>query len=730
MNECEYKTIDDLWAKFMTFLSQFEAALINELSDDSNILENEEFQSEFKRIETNEDRFRFVFDRPEIRDFLRQHLERTMDRLNNSRRIGLMENNYNRTETTGEVLDVGNVNPIAENMNDIQRLNADGKWENIAPAITSLSRISKLSIYKNRLHTEDGETLSLRCSECILLTGFVAKTITESNEKIPNSVKGIKIEQRNADITFKAEQLFERYDLLFIDSPFSFVFLKEEAKHHCYHCMSEFTAEKKVKHHACLGCKSANFCSIECQEIAWSQYHQYECSFMCELQKWPVVHLAFRILMRVGIDEALKIAKSMPEANVTRTIPRFDLKPNSYKTILQLKDHSRDFNPRTNFMITLITIYFMLYLSEEASFIEVESVEFFTIGGLIIRHIQQLFTCSMQIRGALYFNRSTPCAKVMADLLDFRNPLGIGIYPIVSWIKHSCSPNAKIFFDGVNVVVRAIRNIREDDEITICYLGSMDHQHEETNKRKHYLSSVYRFICVCEGCKGELVNEHSKLVCPKCKGPVTTNDVFERNAQCLFCKSINEMDVKKITEYVSTVLGQLPRSINVGLSDIIDTLMQIENVDKCLMTAYYFPYNCNLYRLKNILISCYIKKQAYFDASRHLECVSKVTQALFGECSLEYALQLCDLIEVELNSLRSLHFWQMWQKFDVREKVFLHIELAVALLQKLERQLCNDPICSKLKCILIHLNKRQQMLVFPRFILEFFVPLFIRQFIS
>jgi SET and MYND domain-containing protein len=44
-------------------------------------------------------------------------------------------------------------------------------------------------------------------------------------------------------------------------------------------------------------------------------------------------------------------------------------------------------------------------------------------------------------------------------------PLGTGLYPVISIINHSCSPNAVLHFDGKHAVVRALENINKGTEV-------------------------------------------------------------------------------------------------------------------------------------------------------------------------------------------------------------------------------------------------------------------------
>ena len=47
--------------------------------------------------------------------------------------------------------------------------------------------------------------------------------------------------------------------------------------------------------------------------------------------------------------------------------------------------------------------------------------------------------------------------------------IAIGVYPLVYLINHRCSPNAIFVFDGLTLILRSIKPIHKNEEISVVY---------------------------------------------------------------------------------------------------------------------------------------------------------------------------------------------------------------------------------------------------------------------
>ena len=86
------------------------------------------------------------------------------------------------------------------------------------------------------------------------------------------------------------------------------------------------------------------------------------------------------------------------------------------------------------------------------------------------------------------------------------NEIGVSIYVLESVFDHSCDPNAAPVFDGIDLEIRALRDISSSEKITISYLDLK----ASREARQKTLEEQYYFTCSCPKCVNN--NEEGKFL--------------------------------------------------------------------------------------------------------------------------------------------------------------------------------------------------------------------------
>ncbi|CAG8442552.1 2331_t:CDS:10 [Diversispora eburnea] len=80
---------------------------------------------------------------------------------------------------------------------------------------------------------------------------------------------------------------------------------------------------------------------------------------------------------------------------------------------------------------------------------------------------------------------------------------GEGVYPIGSFINHSCRPNSIVMYEGEKQIIKSIEDIDEEEEITISYV---DAAVMNRKSRQNLLKEKYFFSCQCSRCLVDFIN--------------------------------------------------------------------------------------------------------------------------------------------------------------------------------------------------------------------------------
>ncbi|XP_074078949.1 histone-lysine N-methyltransferase SMYD3 isoform X2 [Macrotis lagotis] len=240
-------------------------------------------------------------------------------------------------------------------------------------------------------------------------------------------------------------------ELLYQSEPLAYTVCRGSRGLVCERCLC-----RKEKLLRCSQCKIARYCGSECQKQAW-QDHKRECK--CLKSSEPKIPPdSVRLLGKV-VFKLLRESSCASE----KLYSFFDLESNIKNLSEEKKDGLRH-----------LAVTLQLYLKEE------------------IPDTSQLPSA---------FDIFESFAKVICNGFTISNgemqEVGVGLYPSMSLLNHSCDPNCVIVFEGPNLFLRAVRNIQLGEELTICYLDVL----MPTVERQKQLKEQYCFDCDCPLCQ-------------------------------------------------------------------------------------------------------------------------------------------------------------------------------------------------------------------------------------
>ncbi|KAK7913349.1 hypothetical protein WMY93_013560 [Mugilogobius chulae] len=229
----------------------------------------------------------------------------------------------------------------------------------------------------------------------------------------------------------------------------------KRARSACHHCFSRHEALLR-----CSQCKMARYCNITCQKQAWP-VHKSECKCLRSiLPRIPTdsVRLAARIIFALCAS---------PKGNSEELY-----------TLEEHESHLSSLSEQKKEGLSQLASMLQLYLQQE------------------IPSLEQAWSSlppSCQDPLSLMGKVTCNCFTVSDGELQ---EIGVGLYPSLSLLNHDCGPNCVMVFEGTKLQLRAVKEIKLGDELTVSYIDSL----ELTEDRQKQLEEQYHFTCTCQRC--------------------------------------------------------------------------------------------------------------------------------------------------------------------------------------------------------------------------------------
>ncbi|NXA20738.1 SMYD4 protein, partial [Ibidorhyncha struthersii] len=455
---------------------------------------------------------------------------------------------------------------------------------------------------------------------------------------------------------------------------------------YCHRCLRQLLASVP-----CRGCSYAKYCSQNCADVAWEQYHRTECSLGPLLLTLGIFcHVALRTVLLAGFAEVSRLVEwshdnykdlHNPEATCkhrseapdtitdTRGIPGCNDNgqyQSSYQAVFHLLPHAEKHSPEHKFLCMLSVVAICKELQEaglEAAVLNRESSEPWskpetcekTLGELspelkimaeaMLRHVLQL-QCNAQAITVMQESVSGDGAVVNKKPVR----LATAFFPVLSLLNHSCCPNISLSFSGTAATVRASQSIPSGQEIFHCY---GPHRCRMKVAERQQLLSQYFFECRCAACLDELESDVKSVVsvrnsfcCPSCRASMQVGED-------MLCCSNEACAISVSRESLSRRLQDLQQQIKRALELLNDRKADraIKMLLKCQMDAGNFlsPEHLLMGEMEDHLAQVYASLGKWQEAARHLQRSIEIVEMHHGPSSVEIGHELFKLAQILFN---------------------------------------------------------------------------------
>ncbi|NXM50269.1 SMYD4 protein, partial [Gymnorhina tibicen] len=455
---------------------------------------------------------------------------------------------------------------------------------------------------------------------------------------------------------------------------------------YCHRCLRQLLASVP-----CQGCSYAKYCSQDCADVAWQQYHRTECSLGALLLTLGVFcHVALRTVLLAGFAEVSRLVgwshggdkdlqnpgarckplSEAPDAGAgTRGIPGCDGSgryQSSYQALFHLLPHTEQHSPEHKFLCTLSVVALCKQLQAaglEAAVLNQESPqewsepktcektsdelspELKTVAEAMLRHVLQL-QCNAQ--AITVMQELGPGDGAVVNKKPVR--LATAFFPVLSLLNHSCCPNTSVSFSGTAATVRASQPIPSGQEVLHCY---GPHRCRMRVAERQQLLSQYFFECRCQACLEELesgvksvVSIRNSFCCPKCRAQM-------QGEEDTLCCSNEACATSASRENLSCRLQDLQQQIKkaLGLLRVGKADQAIKMLLKCQMDAGNFlsPEHLLMGEVEDHLAQVYATVGKWQEAARHLKRSIEIVEMHHGPSSVETGHELFKLAQILFN---------------------------------------------------------------------------------
>ncbi|XP_049295485.1 SET and MYND domain-containing protein 4 [Anopheles funestus] len=253
----------------------------------------------------------------------------------------------------------------------------------------------------------------------------------------------------------------------------------------------------------CERCTVAMYCTAECMDKAYKQYHRVECPIIRNMwrifTKLPVLSLRVVITAIYSFDYNLQAMEEHLGELDKKKVNAFTMdwtKATSrdvYDTVHVLETNANARDSKDRMLRVFFTTIISKLLMEHTDLGIICGLDFDLsglLGNLILRHLQ---TSAVNMH-SLHYMEYQPDQQ----LYELENHAS-ACFPLLSMLNHSCAPNVTrvTLLDGRCAVI-VNRPIPKGGQLYDNY--GMHHSMMGRKERRYALAKQYRFNCQCEAC--------------------------------------------------------------------------------------------------------------------------------------------------------------------------------------------------------------------------------------
>ncbi|KAJ4972812.1 hypothetical protein NE237_005986 [Protea cynaroides] len=353
-------------------------------------------------------------------------------------------------------------------------------------------------------------------------------------------------------------------------------------------CDGCFTSSNLKK---CSACQAVWYCGSMCQKSEW-KLHRLECQALARLSKdrRKSVSPSIRLMMRLYLKRKLQSDQVIPKTAI-----------DNYNLVEALVSHMSNIDE--NQLVLYAQMANLVNLILQWPDINIKEI-------------------------AENFSRFACNAHTICD--NELRPLGTGLYPVISIINHSCSPNSVLVFEGKVAVVRAMEPILKGSEVLISYIETAG----STATRLKTLKEQYLFKCTCSRCMklgfDDDIQESAILDGYRCKDDKCNGFLLhysDDNAfRCQQCGLVRKKEeIKQITSEVKLLSDKATTSL---CSDYLEARAMYKMIEK-LQLKLCHSLSLTLMRTRETLLKILMELKVWREALTYCKLTVPIYQRIY-----------------------------------------------------------------------------------------------------